>query len=108
MSKLNCSIEVDHPVLLGGRGHELVQIDVRSGRPDYVTPDGTEVRLERKGQKTRFLDAHGDQVGPAHANLAPSIVWARAQKWRDPSLPDWFNDGAIAEAAADGADRNER
>lgn len=56
--------------------------------------------MERKHQKTRFLDRHGNQVGPVHGNLAPAIVWARTQGWRDPSLPQWFNDGAIAEASA--------
>jgi hypothetical protein len=31
------------------------------------------------------------------------VVWARAQGWRDPSLPQWFNDGATAEVRAGGA-----
>lgn len=72
------------------------------GSPPARCPDGTEVWIERKHQKTRFLDCHGNQVGPVHANLAPAVVWARVQGWRDPSLPNWFNDGAIAELRGGG------
>jgi hypothetical protein len=68
-------------------------------RPDYVTPDGAEVWIERKSQKTRFLDAFGAQVGPVHRNLAPAIAWARVHGWRDPSLPEWFNDGPLPRPA---------
>lgn len=96
-------IEVDHPVYLGGPGHAPCEVDTRHDRPDYVTTDGVEVWMERKRQKTRFLDAAGNQVGPVHCNLAPAVVWARAQGWRDPGLPDWFNDEAIADVAAGGA-----
>jgi hypothetical protein len=96
-------IEASHPVLLGGQGHAPAQLDLSPDRPDYVTADGVEVWIERKRQETRFLDARGRQVGPVHRNLAPAVVWARTQGWRDPSLPQWFNDGAIAEASAGGA-----
>jgi hypothetical protein len=71
-------------------------------RPDYVTPDGTEVWMERKNQKTRFLDAAGRQVGPVHRNLVPAVVWARCEGWTDPSAPQWLNDGVIAEVRAGG------
>jgi hypothetical protein len=87
-------------VLLGGEGHAPQELDLRAGRPDYLTADGTEVWIERKHQKTRFLDSAGHQVGLVHQNLGPAIVWARAHGWRDPSMPQWFNDGAIAEVAA--------
>jgi hypothetical protein len=97
----NYRIEVACPVLLGGTAHEAAQLDLSPVRPDYVTPDGLAVWIERKSQKTRFLDACGAQVGPVHRNLAPAIAWARVHGWSDPSLPDWFNDGAIAEARAD-------
>ena len=97
----NYRIEVNHPVCLGGAAQSPAQLDLNPDRPDYVTADGVEVWMERKHQKTRFLDAGGSQVGPVHGNLAPAICWARAQGWRDPSLPDWFNDGAIAEVRAD-------
>lgn len=108
-------IEVSRPVLLGGDGHTPAELDLSPGRPDYVTTDGTEVWIERKHQKTRFLDASGTQIGPVHRNLAPAVVWARRQGWRDPSLPDWFNDGAIADtcwagkaAAGDGPEAERR
>jgi len=99
----NYRIEVSHPAFLGGSAHEPTELDLSPDRPDYVTADGVEVWIERKGQKTRFLDACGSQVGPVHRNLAPAIIWARAHGWRDPSLPQWFNDGVIAEASAGGA-----
>jgi hypothetical protein len=99
----NYQIEVSHPVLLGGAAYEPSELDLSPDRPDYVTADGVEVWMERKHQKTRFLDACGNQVGPVHRNLVPAIVWARAQGWRDPSLPQWFDDAAIAEVAAGGA-----
>jgi hypothetical protein len=102
----NYRIEVSHPVFLGGAARESAELDLSPDRPDYVTADGVEVWIERKGQKTRFLDACSSQVGPIHRNLAPAIVWARAQGWRDPSLPQWFNDGVIAEVAAGGAGMN--
>lgn len=63
---------------------------------DYVTTDGAEVWIERKGQKTLFIDASGSQVGPVHSNLGPAIVWARIHGWRDPSPPEWFNDVATS------------
>ena len=102
----NYRIEVDHPVFLGGQGHGLTELDLSPDRPDFVTTDGVPVWMERKRQKARFLDAEGNQVGPVHANLVPAIVWARAQGWRDPSLPEWLNDACIAEVAAGGAPRN--
>jgi len=99
----NYRIEANHPVLLGGGGHAPAELDLSPDRPDFVTTDGVEVWMERKGQKTRFLDGHGNQVGPVHRNLAPAIIWARAHGWRDPSLPQWFNDAVIAEVSAGGA-----
>jgi hypothetical protein len=103
MPEQNYRIEVNHPVLLGGAPHDSAELDLSPDRPDYVTTDGVEVWMERKRQKTRFLDVAGGQVGPVHANLGPAVCWARAQGWRDPSLPQWFNDGAIAEVSAGGA-----
>lgn len=94
----NYRIEVSQPVILAAAAGEAAELDLSPGRPDYVTPDGARVWIERRRQETRFLDAEGRQVGPVHANLAPAVVWARVQGWRDPSLPGWFNDGAIAEA----------
>ena len=102
MTAKNYLIKTDRPVFLGSADHAPEALDLSPDRPDYVTTDGVEVWMERKCQKTRFLDARGEQVGPVHRNLVPAIVWARSQGWRDPSLPDWFNDGAIAEVAAGG------
>ncbi len=99
----NYRVEVNHPVLLGGGGHAPAELDLSLDRPDFVTTDGVEVWMERKRQKTRFLDSRGNQVGPVHHNLAPAIIWARAHGWRDPSLPQWFNDTVIAEVSAGGA-----
>ncbi len=99
MTAKNYRIETDRPVLLGGASREPAELDLSPDLPDYVTPDGVEVWIERKSQRTRFLDARGAQVGPVHRNLAPAIAWARAHGWRDPSLPEWFNDGAIAEVS---------
>jgi hypothetical protein len=95
----NYRIEATQPVLFGGDVHAPAELDLRPDRPDYVTADGTEVWIERKHQKTRFLSSAGSQVGPLHGNLGPAVAWARAHGWRDPSLPEWFNDGAIAEAS---------
>lgn len=96
-------IVIDHAVYVAGPGHSPREIDVRCNRPDYVTTEGVEVWMERKHQKTRFLDAAGNQVGPMHRNLVPAVIWAAAQGWRDPGMPGWFNDEVIAEVAAGGA-----
>lgn len=93
----NYLIEVDHPVSITGPDGRSFAVDLSPDRPDYVTCDGVEVWMERKGQKTRFLDAAGEQVGPVHANLVPAVVWARHHGWRDPTSPDWWNDGVIDE-----------
>jgi hypothetical protein len=95
----NYRIEVSRSVLFGGGGRAPAELDLRPGRPDFVTTDGVEVWMERKRQKTRFLDCRGSQVGPVHCNLGPAIVWARAHGWHDPSLPEWFNDAVIAEVS---------
>lgn len=102
--ELNCGIEVNHPVLLGGSGHDTVVVDTSPDRPAYITTDGVAVWMERKVQRTRYLDAAGQQVGPWHKNFVPAIIWAAAQGWRDPSVPDWFNDAVIAEVAAGGCE----
>jgi hypothetical protein len=100
-------IVVSQPVLIGGGGHELAELDLSLELPDFITADGVPVWMERKVQKTRFLDAEGNQVGPVHANLVPAIVWARANKWIDPSLPEWLDRACIEEVAAGGAARQE-
>ena len=54
--------------------------------PAYVTPDGP-VWMHRKGQRVRFFDDHGIQVGDEHRNVAPAIVFAAFQGWIDPTDP---------------------
>lgn len=93
-------ILVDRPVMIAGVDRPPVQIDLTSSKPDYVTDIGTEVWLERKKQRTRFLDRSGNQVGPWHSNLVPAIIWARYHGWVDPTLPDWFNQECIDEVRA--------
>lgn len=52
------------------------------GTTPYVTPDGDELFMYRKGQKVRFFDARGVQVGPEQPNVAPAVAYARSQGWR--------------------------
>lgn len=49
--------------------------------PAYLTPDGP-VWLFRKGQKTRFYDDLGRQVGPEQANVAPAVAYALHKGWQ--------------------------
>lgn len=60
-------------------------------RVAYVTSEPAGARrvwMLRKGQKVRFYDAAGEQVGPEHANVVPACCWAAGQGWIDPSCPD--------------------
>lgn len=53
--------------------------------PTYVTdPNRVEVWMWRKGQRVRFYDVDGNQIGPEHRNVAPAIVWAANEGWIDP------------------------
>lgn len=95
-------VEVDHPVHIIS-GDQRFEVNTDPNRADYQTTEGVLVWLERKKIRTRYLDAEGNQVGPWHDNLFPALIWAAAQGWRDPSAPDWWNDGLIAEVRAGGA-----
>lgn len=53
----------------------------------YMTTKGVQVWMWRKGQKVRYYDAAGAQVGPEHRNVVPAIVWAAAEGWIDPLTP---------------------
>lgn len=55
--------------------------------PHYVMRDGKEVTMYRKGQKVRFYDQRGNQVGPEQANVAPAVAYAHSQSWRSLTLP---------------------
>ncbi|MHB8318119.1 MAG: toxin-antitoxin system YwqK family antitoxin [Acidimicrobiales bacterium] len=64
-----------------------------------ITPDGKSVSMWRKGQKVRWYDTEGDQIGPEQKNVAPAVAYALAHGWFDPELaglrpirslePDW-------------------
>ena len=49
--------------------------------PAYLTPDGL-VWMRRKGQRVRFYNAYGAQVGPEQDNVAPAVAYAHTQGWR--------------------------
>lgn len=55
--------------------------------PHYVTPDGVTVTMWRKGQRVRYFDTDGNQVGPEHRNVVPAVIWAAAHAWIDPRDP---------------------
>jgi hypothetical protein len=58
-----------------------------SERAAYHTSHDGSVWMHRKGQKVRFFDATGKQVGPEHRNVYPAMIWAAAAGWIDPSAP---------------------
>jgi len=43
--------------------------------------------VRRNGQRVRFYNTDGIQVGPEHRNVAPAIVWAAFHGWLDPAQP---------------------
>ena len=45
----------------------------------WVHADGRIVVMRRKGQRVRFFDHKGEQIGPEHRNVVPALVWA----WSD-------------------------
>jgi hypothetical protein len=53
------------------------------GDVPYRTPDGKLVRMFRKGQRVRFIDADGEQVGPEQSNVGPALAYAAANRWRE-------------------------
>lgn len=48
----------------------------------YHSPEG-ELKMHRKGQKVRFFNKAGQQVGPEQANVAPAVAYAMSQNWKD-------------------------
>jgi hypothetical protein len=38
--------------------------------------------MYRKGQRVRFYDERGRQVGPEQSNVAPAVAYAQSQGWR--------------------------
>lgn len=49
----------------------------------FVTPRGRRLQMFRKGQKVRFYDERGRQVGPEQSNVGPAVAYAMEQGWRD-------------------------
>lgn len=69
---------------------EAIAPDVNWGSPypqsvSYNTPDGP-VWMRRRGQRVRYYNAAGDQVGPEHSNVAPAVGYAQQQGWLNPHL----------------------
>jgi Zn finger protein HypA/HybF involved in hydrogenase expression len=65
----------------GGAGQEAPK-DPKWGTPyglPMLHPSGTAIRMRRKGQRVRFFDLNGKQVGPEHANVAPAVAWAMSK-----------------------------
>ena len=50
-------------------------------RPSYDVPEVGHVWMFRKGQRVRFFDRHGDQVGPEQSNVAPAIAYSMRERW---------------------------
>jgi hypothetical protein len=76
-----------------------------SKEPCFVTDEGVELWLYRKGRAARFFDCHGDQVGREHPNVYQATVWAYAHGWYNPTAPAWVNAGCAAEVHASTLDR---
>lgn len=55
--------------------------------PEYVTPDGVAVWMWRKGQRVRFYDMRGQQVGPEAPNVYPAQIYAAKHAWVSPTSP---------------------
>jgi hypothetical protein len=72
------------------------------GSARYITPEGQTVFMYRKGQRVRFFDADGNQVGPEHHNVAPATAWAAAADWTDPDSPAWLDQAVKREVRAGG------
>ena len=54
--------------------------------PDFFTPDGP-VNMFRKGQRVRFYNDKGEQIGPEQANIAPAVAYGLTHPdWRAPSI----------------------
>lgn len=65
-----------------------VRVDPNFGKPygggvPYVTVDGAEIFMYRKGRAVRFFDSEGSQVGPEQSNVAPAIAYANSRGWRE-------------------------
>ena len=48
--------------------------------------------MHRKGQRVRFYDASGKQVGPEQTNVSPAVLYANVHGWHSPSVPRWIEE----------------
>jgi hypothetical protein len=69
--------------------------------PSYVTDQGVEVWMYRKGKKVRFFDRVANQVGPEHANVLPAMAWALANGWLTPGDGQELNESGPVEPSSD-------
>lgn len=53
------------------------------GDRHYITRHGTAVAMYRRGQRVRFIDNAGKQVGPEQSNVAPAVAYAMARGWKE-------------------------
>jgi len=49
--------------------------------PAYILPDGRAATMYRKGQRVRFYDTSGEQIGPEQKNVAPAAAMALSYGW---------------------------
>jgi hypothetical protein len=63
--------------------------------PSYWTQEGDFVWMFRKGQKVRFYNQDGQQVGPDMANVAPAVAYANEQGWDSGMFSNIFGDGMV-------------
>lgn len=53
------------------------------GDEPWITPRGGQRWMYRKGQRVRFFDSRGRQVGPEQSNVVPAIAAAFSMGWCD-------------------------
>lgn len=73
--------------MYGPGPHYVVPPILPDGDPQYLCR--RPVWMYRKGQRVRFFDVEGVQVGPEHRNVYPAVVYAAAECWIDPRKPVW-------------------
>ncbi len=80
-------------VVRQGRDIKIVEfdkppVDPGFGKPyaagvRYLTEDERPVSMWRRGQKVRFYDDDGNQVGPEQSNVAPALAYTYSKGWRE-------------------------
>lgn len=54
-------------------------------KPSFLMADGQPVWMFRNGQRVRFYDQNGQQVGQEQSNVAPAMAYAMSQGWQEVS-----------------------